>query len=433
MADLRIRPSNGIRGELSLPGDKSISHRSVLFAAIADGDTHISGFLAGEDTQNTANAMQAMGIDIEGLGTERLVVHGKGLDGLSEPARVLDLGNSGTGMRLLAGLLAGQDFFSVLTGDQYLRKRPMARIVEPLQRMGARIDGRSGGRLAPLAIRGGGRSLRSIEHASPVASAQVKSAVLLAGLYADGETTVNEPSKSRDHTERMFRFFGVEVRDQGTNVTVQGRQRLRAQGPLTIPADISSAAFFMVAASIVPGSDLLIKNVGVNPTRTGIIDVLIAMGADIALESRREQAGEPVADIRVRHRRLRGVQIGGETVPRAIDEIPVLAVAASYAEGKTVIKDAAELRLKESDRIATIAAELRNMGAMIVEHPDGMEITGRDALIGALCDSHGDHRIAMSVAVAGLAARGDTVVRDAGWIDTSFPGFERLLRQASYS
>jgi 3-phosphoshikimate 1-carboxyvinyltransferase len=433
MADLRIRPSSGIRGELSLPGDKSISHRSVLFAAIADGDTHISGFLAGEDTQNTANAMQAMGIDIEGLGTERLVVHGKGLDGLSEPARVLDLGNSGTGMRLLAGLLAGQDFFSVLTGDQYLRKRPMARIVEPLQRMGARIDGRSGGRLAPLAIRGGGRSLRSIEHASPVASAQVKSAVLLAGLYADGETTVNEPSKSRDHTERMFRFFGVEVRGQGTNVTVQGRQRLRAKGPLTIPSDISSAAFFMVAASIVPGSDLLIKNVGVNPTRTGIIDVLIAMGADIELESRRDQAGEPVADIRVRHRRLRGVQIGGETIPRTIDEIPVLAVAASYAEGKTVIKDAAELRLKESDRIATIAAELRNMGAMIVEHPDGMEITGRDTLIGALCDSHGDHRIAMSVAVAGLAARGDTVVRDVGWIDTSFPGFERLLRQASYS
>jgi 3-phosphoshikimate 1-carboxyvinyltransferase len=433
MADLRVQPSSRIHGELSLPGDKSISHRSVLFAAIADGDTHISGFLTGEDTQNTANAVQALGIDVEGLGTERLVVHGRGLDGLSEPASVLDLGNSGTGMRLLAGLLAGQDFFSVLTGDQYLRKRPMARIVEPLRLMGARIDGRSGGKLAPLAIRGGGKTLRAIEHASPVASAQVKSAVLLAGLYADGETTVNEPSKSRDHTERMFGFFGVEVREQGTKVAMQGRQRLRAKGPLAIPSDISSAAFFMVAASIVPGSDLFIKNVGVNPTRTGIIDVLTLMGADISLENRREQAGEPVADIRVRYRKLHGVQIGGEMIPRAIDEIPVLAVAASYADGKTIIKNAAELRVKESDRIATIAAELLKMGAAVTELPDGMEIIGRDSLNGAICDSHGDHRIAMSVAVAGLAARGDTVVRDMGWIETSFPGFERLLRQAAYS
>ena len=431
MADLRIQPSSGIRGELILPGDKSISHRSVLFSAIADGDTQISGFLAGEDTQNTAKAMQAMGIAIEGLGTDRLVVHGKGLDGLCEPGSVLDLGNSGTGMRLLAGLLAGQDFFSILTGDQYLRKRPMARIVEPLRLMGARIDGRSGGKLAPLSIRGG-KTLRSIKYASPVASAQVKSAVLLAGLYADGETAVNEPSKSRDHTERMFRFFGVEVREKGTNVTVQGRQRLRAQGPLIIPSDISSAAFFMVAASIVSGSDLLIRNVGVNPTRTGIIDALTSMGADISLESQREQAGEPVADIRVRYRKLHGIQIGGDVIPRTIDEIPVLAVAASYAEGKTIIKDAAELRVKESDRITTIAAELRKMGAAVTELPDGMEISGGDALNGAICDSHGDHRIAMSVAVAGLAAKGDTIVRDTDWIDTSFPGFERLLRQAAY-
>ena len=403
-----------------------------MFAAIAEGDTHITGFLTGEDTQNTAKAMQAMGISIEGLGMASLVVHGKGLDGLSEPTSVLDLGNSGTGMRLLAGLLAGQDFFSVLTGDQYLRKRPMARIVDPLQRMGAKIDGRFCATLAPLSIRGGGKTLAPIEYASPVASAQVKSAVLLAGLYANGETTVNEPSKSRDHTERMFRFFGVEVREQGTRVTVQGRQRLRARGLLHIPSDISSAAFFMVAASIVPGSDLVIKNIGVNPTRTGIIDILTRMGADIKLENQREQAGEPVADIRVRYRKLRGVQIGGDMIPRAIDEIPVLAVAASYADGKTVIKDAAELRVKESDRIATMAAELRKMGAVVTELPDGMEIIGRDALTGAHCDSHGDHRIAMSVAVAGLAARGDTVVRDTGWIDTSFPGFERLLRQAAY-
>jgi 3-phosphoshikimate 1-carboxyvinyltransferase len=432
MTDLRIQPSSGLHGEITLPGDKSISHRSVMLAAVADNDTHITGFLTGEDTQNTAKAMQAMGVSIEGLGTTTLVVHGKGLDGLSEPTSVLDLGNSGTGMRLLAGLLAGQDFFSVLTGDRYLRKRPMARIVGPLQRMGAKIDGRSAGTLAPLAIRGGGRNLASIGYASPVASAQVKSAVLLAGLYANGETTLNEPSKSRDHTERMLRFFGVDVVEKGTAVILQGRQRLRARGPLQIPSDISSAAFFMVAAAIVPGSDLVIKNIGVNPTRTGILDILSGMGADIALENQREQAGEPVADVRIRYRKLHGVQIQGEMIPRAIDEMPVLAVAASYAEGKTIIKDAAELRVKESDRIAAISAELRRMGAVVTERPDGMEIIGSNALNGAVCDSHGDHRIAMSVAVAGLAAQGDTVVRDTGWIETSFPGFERLLRQAAY-
>jgi 3-phosphoshikimate 1-carboxyvinyltransferase len=432
MADLTVKPSRGLKGEITPPGDKSLSHRSVIFSAIAEGDTVINGFLAGDDTLNTARALESMGIAIDGLGGSRLIVHGKGLDGLTEPAGVLDLGNSGTGMRLLAGLLAGQEFFSVLTGDQYLRKRPMARIAEPLRAMGARIDGRSGGKLAPLAIRGGGRRTRAIDFISPVASAQVKSALLLAGLYAEGETTVSEPSKSRDHTERMLRFFGVEVGEQGTRVALRGRQALRPKGPIEIPSDISSAAYFLVAACIVPGSDLLIKNVGVNPTRTGIIDVLLSMGADIALRNPREQAGEPVADIRVRHRKLRAAQIAGATIPRAIDEIPVLSVAASYAEGTTIIKDAAELRVKESDRIATMARELKKLGAAVKELPDGMEITGREALDGAVCESHGDHRIAMSMAVAGLAARGETVVRDAGWIDTSFPGFERLLRQAAY-
>jgi len=432
MRDLVIKPSPGLRGEITLPGDKSLSHRAVMFAAIADGDTHISGFLTGEDTQNTARAVQSMGIAVKGLGTERLVVQGKGLDGLTEPVGVLDLGNSGTGMRLIAGLLAGQEFFSILTGDQYLVKRPMARIVDPLRRMGAVIDGRAGGTCAPLAIRGIGRKTRAIEHVSPVASAQVKSALLLAGLYADGETVVSEPWKSRDHTERMFRFFGVEVREQGTRVSLRGRQRLHPQGPLDIPVDISSAAFFMVAASIVPGSDLLIKNVGVNPTRTGIVDILTMMGADITLLNQREQAGEPVADIQVRHARLRAVEIAGDVIPRAIDEIPVLAVAAAYAEGTTLIRDAAELRVKESDRIATIAAELAKMGACVTERPDGMEIAGRESLDGATCESHGDHRIAMSMAVAGLAARGDSLVRDIGWIDTSFPGFERLLMKTAY-
>jgi 3-phosphoshikimate 1-carboxyvinyltransferase len=433
MSDLVIKPSRGLRGTILLPGDKSLSHRAVLFSAIADGDTVITGFLTGEDTQNTAKAVQALGIEVVGLGTERLVVHGKGLDGLSEPDDVLDLGNSGTGMRLLAGLLAGQNFFSVLSGDQYLRNRPMARIVGPLRQMGVLIDGRSGGRLAPLSIRGGANDIKSIDYISPVASAQVKSALLLAGLYADGTTSVQEPSKSRDHTERMFRFFGLDVKEDGTTVKVRGRQRLRAKGPLDIPADISSAAFFIVAASIVPGSDLIIQNVGVNPTRTGIVDILLQMGGDITLHNRREQAGEPVADIRVRHCKLNAINIGGAVIPRAIDEIPVLSVAASYAAGKTVIRDAAELRVKESDRISSMTEELRRMGVVVTELPDGLEITGRDVLDSAVCESHGDHRIAMAMAIAGLAARGDTVVRNTGWIDTSFPGFERILRQTAYS
>jgi len=431
MAELRVVPSPGLRGELYLPGDKSISHRSVMFASIAEGYTVINGFLPGEDTLNTARAMQSLGIGIEGLGSDRMVVHGRGLDGLTEPDGLLDLGNSGTGLRLLAGLLAGQDFFSILTGDQYLRKRPMARIVDPLRRMGAQIDGRGGGKLAPLAIRGAGKKTRAMDFTSPVASAQVKSAVLLAGLYADGTTIVSEPSKSRDHTERLFRFFGVKVEEEGNRVALRGRQPLRASSAVNIPADMSSAAFFLAAACIVPASDLTIRNVGVNPTRTGVIDILRQMGADIAFEGLRDQAGEPVADIRVRYRKLHAAEIGGSLIPRAIDEIPVLAVAASCAEGTTVIRDAAELRVKESDRIAAMAAELRKMGVLINEHPDGMEIQGRESLHAAVCESHGDHRIAMSLAVAGLAAAGETVIRDAQWIETSFPGFEQLLRQAA--
>ena len=432
MSELLIRPSRGLTGELTPPGDKSLSHRAVMFAAIAEGRTEISGFLTGEDTLNTAAAVRMLGITVEERGPGSLMVAGKGLDGLKEPSGVLDLGNSGTGMRLLAGLLSGQDFFSVLNGDRYLVKRPMGRIVGPLRRMGAVIDGRLGGTLAPLAIRGAGREAKAIEFSSPIASAQVKSAVLLCGLYAEGVTAVTEPHKSRDHTERLLRFFGVDVKDDGFRVSLAGRPRLRAPGELVIPADVSSAAFFMVAAAIVPGSDLLIRNVGVNPTRTGIIDVLAAMGADITLQSRREQAGEPVADIRVRHRRLHAVQVGGEMIPRAIDEIPVIAVAAAFAEGTTVIRDASELRVKESDRIATIAAELRKMGAEVRECTDGMEITGRERLAGAVCESHGDHRIAMSMAVAGLAATGETTVRDAQWIETSFPGFGRFLAQTAY-
>ncbi|MDH4163736.1 MAG: 3-phosphoshikimate 1-carboxyvinyltransferase [Nitrospirota bacterium] len=430
MSDLVIHGSRGLRGEITPPGDKSLSHRAVMFSSIAEGETQISGFLAGEDTLNTARAMRMLGVQIDDLGAGRFVVHGKGLRGLSEPAGVLDLGNSGTGMRLLAGLLAGQDFFSVLTGDQYLVKRPMGRIADPLRTMGAAIDGRTAGKFAPLAIRGAGKNIKAIDYRSPVASAQVKSAVLLCGLYAAGATSVSEPHKSRDHTERMLRFFGVDVREDGLKVSVQGNQALRAAGSLVIPADISSAAFFLVAATIVPGSDLIIRNVGINPTRTGILDVLTAMGADIILENRREQAGEPVADLRVRHRALRATEIKGDIIPRLIDEVPVLAVAAACAEGTTVIRDAEELRVKESDRIATMAAELRKLGADVRERPDGMEIAGTKRLRGNLCESHGDHRIAMSLAVAGLAAEGVTTVRDTEWIETSFPGFAAMLENA---
>lgn len=432
MADLIVKPSHGLIGEITPPGDKSISHRAVMFAAVAEGATAISGFLAGEDTLNTAKAVRTLGVVVEDRGGGgALTVHGKGLRGLSEPAGILDLGNSGTGMRLLAGFLAGQDFFSVLTGDQYLRKRPMGRIVEPLRQMGAVIDGRSGGKFAPLAIRGGGKNLRPIRYVSPIASAQVKSAVLLCGLFAEGETSVTEPSKSRDHTERMLSFFGAKVKEEGLRVSLAGGQTLRSPGGLAVPSDISSAAFFMVAAAIVPGSDIIIRNVGVNPTRTGIIDILRSMGADITLENGREQAGEPVADLRVRHQRLRATTIEGDLVPRAIDEIPILSVAAAYAEGTTIIKDAAELRVKESDRIAAMAAELGKLGAIVRERPDGMEVEGREKLTGALCESHGDHRVAMSLAVAGLAATGETIVKDTEWIETSFPGFEQAMHRVA--
>ncbi|HAK60671.1 MAG TPA: 3-phosphoshikimate 1-carboxyvinyltransferase, partial [Nitrospiraceae bacterium] len=416
MAEIIVHPSRGLTGELTLPGDKSLSHRAVMFSAIAEGATEITGFLTAADTLNTLTAVQKLGVSVEGAGTARLLVHGRGLDGLVEPDGVLDLGNSGTGMRLLAGLLAGQNFFSVLTGDQYLLTRPMARIVEPLRSMHAVIDGRSGGRFAPLAIRGGGKGLKALDYTTPVASAQIKSALLLCGLYAEGETSVTEPHRSRDHTERMLRFFGAEVREEGLTVSVRGRGHLKSAGTIAIPSDISSAAFFMVAAAIVPGSDILIRNVGVNPTRTGVIDILKEMGADITMEHPREQAGEPAADIRVKHRGLTAVTIAGEAIPRAIDDIPVISVAAAYAKGKTIIRDAAELRVKESDRLATMAAELTKMGAAVQERRDGMEITGRDTLEGARCESHGDHRVAMAMAVAGLAARGETVIQDTDWI-----------------
>lgn len=425
---MTITPVTGLNGAITVPGDKSISHRSIMLAALAHGTTRIENFLRGEDNFSTMRAFQAMGVTIEDDGSV-VTVHGVGLHGLTEPGDVLDCGNSGTTIRLMTGLLAGQSFFTVLSGDQYLRKRPMKRVLGPLSLMGAQIAGRGNGTLAPLAITGS--TLRGITYQSPIASAQVKSALMLAALYADGVTSVTEPTVSRDHSERMFRYFGADVQVSGTTVSVRGGQELVAKD-ITVPGDISSAAFFMVAGLIVPGSEILIKQVGVNPTRTGILDILLAMGGNIFLENQRECSGEPVADIRVRSSRLHGTVIEGDVVPRAIDEFPVICIAAACADGETVLKDAHELRVKETDRIAAMATNLRAFGVAAVEETeDGMRITGGNRLRGGTVSSFGDHRIAMSAAVAALSAEGAITVDDVRCVATSFPNFFELLNQVA--
>ena len=424
--DRTLHPAHTLRGEVITPGDKSISHRSIMFGALAEGTTRVSGFLTGEDNLSTLRAFQTMGIAIHQRAPGELEIEGRGLDGLQEPSDVIDCGNSGTTMRLMSGLLAGQTFFSVLTGDQYLRRRPMKRVVTPLAAMGARIWGRRGGELAPLAIQG--TQLTPISYVSPLASAQVKSAVLLAGLYAEGETTVREPHLSRDHSERMLTWFGADVRPFPGGVTVAGRPRLVARDML-IPGDISSATFFLVAGLITPGAELLLRNVGLNPSRSGAIEILRAMGGELELLDEREQSGEPVADIVVRHSRLKGIEIGGEVVPRAIDEFPVLSVAAALAEGTTTIRDAEELRVKETDRIAAMASELSKLGAAVEPTADGMIIHGRERLQGGVVSSHGDHRIAMSCAIASLVAAGPVTIGDTACTETSFPGFWELLER----
>jgi 3-phosphoshikimate 1-carboxyvinyltransferase len=422
---ITISPVLSLKGQIAVPGDKSISHRSIMLGAIANGVTTVSGFLRGEDNLATMAAFRAMGVKIDDDG-QQLVIHGRGLHGLVEPSDVIDCGNSGTSIRLLTGLLAGQGFFSVLTGDQYLRKRPMKRVVEPLTRMGARIYGRAKGSLAPLAING--CPLNAIGYESPVSSAQIKSAIMLAGLYADGDTSVREPSLSRDHSERMFALFGASLEIFHNGVTVKGGVELQGQ-QISVPGDISSAAFFIVAALITPDSELLIRNVGVNPTRTGIIDILRSMGGSIELINEREVSAEPVADILVHSSRLKGIQIGGKTVPRAIDEFPAICVAAACAEGTTSIRDARELRVKETDRIAAMAVNLRGLGVGVDECEDGMDITGVERLGGGVTDSCGDHRIAMSLSVAGLVSAESITVNDIDCVATSFPTFFALLEQ----
>ncbi len=419
-----IAPAAAVRGEITVPGDKSISHRSIMFGSLAQGTTVVRGFLHGEDNHATLNAFRSMGIPIEELPDGVLKIHGRGLDGLVEPENVIDCGNSGTTIRLLTGLLAGQKFFSVLTGDRYLRKRPMKRVVGPLSSMGARILGRKGGDLAPLAIQGS--ALQPIDYTSPISSAQVKSALLLAGLFAEGETTVREPHLSRDHSERMLRWFGARVRTIPGGVSLRGRPSLAGRDIL-IPGDISSATFFMVAALIVPGSELLISNVGLNPTRSGAIDILRRMGGQLELQNEREAGGEPVADILVRSSRLRGIEIGGEVVPRAIDEFPAISVAAAFAEGTTVIRDAKELRVKETDRIAAMVSELSSLGGKVEALEDGMVVEGVEKLAGGKVSSHGDHRIAMSMAVAALRAAAPVTIEDTACTATSFPNFWDLL------
>ena len=423
--DLHIAKAKTLKGEIYIPGDKSISHRSVMFGALANGITEIDNFLMGEDCLSTVRAFRAMGIAIEDLGNGRIRVAGKGLRGLQESQEVIDVGNSGTTMRLLLGILAGQTFFTALTGDESIRQRPMARVTKPLDQMGARIWGRKGGSLAPLAVQG--TQLQGISYDSPVASAQVKSAVLLAGLYADGETSVTEPAKSRDHTERMLQAFGADLREAGLKVTMAPGKELTGQ-KVTVPGDISSAAFFLVAGAVVPDSELTLRNVGINPTRDGILEVLQAMGARISVENQRQINGEPVADLVVRGSELKGTVIEGDLIPRLIDEIPVLAVAAALAQGETIIRDAAELKVKETNRIATIIEELSKFGAVLEELEDGLRITGGKPLTGTTCQSHGDHRIAMAMAVAGLAAQGETIVKNATSAAVSYPGFAQVLK-----
>jgi 3-phosphoshikimate 1-carboxyvinyltransferase len=420
-------PGGPLTGRLRVPGDKSVSHRSVMLGALAEGITRVTGFLEGEDTRATAAILQRLGVRIDAPGEGERVIHGVGLHGLRPAEGPLDCGNAGTGMRLLAGLLAGQAFESILIGDASLSKRPMRRVIDPLARMGARIDSEGG--LPPLRIHMKNR-LQGIDYECPVASAQVKSAILLAGLYATGPTTVREPHPTRDYTERMLSAFGADI-DFAPGIASLRPGRTLTATAVDVPADFSSAAFFLVAASVIPDSHLVLERVGVNPRRTGLLDALRLMGADLVVHPAGEQGGEPVADIEVRAARLRGAVIPETLVPDMIDEFPALFTAAALAEGTTVVSSAAELRVKESDRIAVMAEGLRALGAVIDETPDGALITG-GALHGGYADSRGDHRIAMSLAIAAQCASGEVRIDDVANVATSFPGFDALARGVGF-
>ena len=438
MNRINIESKGLLRGEITPPPDKSISHRAVIISSLSEGKSSIRNFLRAEDTLRTLEAFRKMGIDIKETedsrvqgfkGSKELVINGKGLKGLKKPEKTIDCGNSGTTMRLLSGVLAGQSFTTTLTGDSSLKRRPMLRVIDPLTKMGAEISSEKG-EYPPLNIKGG--NLSPIQYDSPIASAQVKSAILFAGLYCNGVTSVHSPQKSRDHTEKMLEAAGVEVIEKGRKVSVKGIAKLNPMD-ITVPGDFSSAAFFIVAGLLIPGSEILIKNVGINPTRSGLLNILEKMGADISRDNERVISGEHVADIFVKHSRLKGVtsskDFGNEILISAIDEFPILCVAAAAAQGETKITGAKELRVKESDRISSMSKELQKMGSEVEELEDGLIIKGRETLKSATVQSHGDHRVAMAMTVAGLIADGTTTVEDTECINTSFPGFMEMLGQ----
>lgn len=427
--EIRVQRAPLIEADIEVPGDKSISHRSAMFAALSDGACRLRNYLPGEDCLGTLRVLRQLGVTIESLSPTEHIVHG--LRGrFSEPQGDLDCGNSGTTMRLMSGLLAAQPFRCRLTGDASLSRRPMRRIMEPLEQMGAVFAAEGEGGCPPLVIRGTA-GLRPLAYRLPVPSAQVKSAILLAGLFADGVTTVDQPVPTRDHTERLLEYFGVPVTREGTSVSVRGGTLPRARD-VDVPGDVSSAAFWLVAAATQPGSSVRVRNLGLNPTRTGILAVLLRMGAKLREEEETRGPGEPCGRIEIVGRSLRGTEIGGAEIPNVIDELPVLAVAGALAGGTTVIKDAAELRVKESDRLAVVARHLTAMGADLTEHPDGLEIRGGRPLHGARLESHGDHRIAMAFAIAGLFADGETVIENASCVETSYPGFAGQLERIAH-
>lgn len=424
---MKIIAGQGLKGDFFIPGDKSISHRSVMFSALGDKPVRIKNFLNSQDCLSTVKCIQALGVKVDFINENEIVIYGKGIHGLTEPSDVLDAGNSGTTLRLMIGILAAQPFFSTFTGDQSLRKRPMRRVINPLSEMKAKLVSREDSKYLPLAIIPVDK-LQAINYAMPMASAQVKSAILLAGMYAEGETIVTEPYTSRDHTERMFETFGVKLRKFGTSIGIKKVDKFVSPEEIVVPGDISSAAFWLVAASIIPNSKLIIRNIGINPTRTGILDVLKDMGANIEIVNEKWSGKEPVADFIVRSAELKGVTFGAEIMPRLIDEIPILTVAAMFAEGDTIISGAGELRVKETDRLAAIEAEFTKMGAKIQATDDGLIIHGKAALKEAECYSYHDHRIAMALAIAGMAAHGVTI-QSPHCVDISYPNFYTVLNE----
>ncbi|NWF77637.1 MAG: 3-phosphoshikimate 1-carboxyvinyltransferase [Chloroflexi bacterium] len=428
-----IKPCHRLKGEVVLPGDKSISHRAIILNSLAKGEARIDNFAPGQDCLATVKCLRALGVKIGKKGSQdspTLLVSGAGEEGLKEASNVLDAQDSGTTMRLLGGLLASQPFLSVITGDASLRNRPMGRLIEPLRLMGAEIWGRGRDAFAPLVIKG--KELRGMDFTLPVPSAQIKSAILLAGLFARGDTVLHQPIPSRDHTERMLKRMGASLESQGNSISLQPLSSPLISCSLRIPGDISSAAYFLVAGAVHPNARIVIRGCGINPTRTGIIDILLAMGARLKIDNERWEAGEPLADIVVESSELKGVEVGGDIIPRLIDEIPVLAIAGCVARGKTVIRNAGELRVKESDRIATVVSEFSRLGAIIEPLPDGMVIYGGRALSGTEVDSHLDHRLAMSLAVAGLVAQGETTIKHAQVARVSYPAFWQTLQQVAH-